>query len=249
MLRVAVWIKASNLVPDSAAKYPGTWAVGITPLWFAKYGNNDGYNNVGPGNDYTFAFPPVTSFDWTQYSVDIQVPTGVNVAALEARLHVYSTFVGTVYFDDLTITKLTAPQISTIGDFEQTLPSFWNIGKQPAGSTLTWATDQYRSMGHSLKITKTVTSDTAEWVSDNMCDIWSPQISANVDILLGAYVKTSGVNIDRPDEAADRPECSDKQWLDCRHGLCGIDIASPRCMETDCIVCRREERNRNSMGR
>ena len=204
VLRVSVWIKASNLVPDSAAKYPGTWAVGITPLWFAKFGNNDGYNNVGPGNDYTFAFPPVTSFDWTQFTLDIQVPAGVNAAALETRLHVYSTFVGTVYFDDLTITRLDVPQIGVVGGFEQTLPSYWNIGNQPGGSTLTWATDQSRSMGHSLKMTKTATSDTAAWISDNMADIWSPQISANVDILLGAYVKTSGVNTS--------PSTDDQKW-------------------------------------
>ncbi|HTR80661.1 MAG TPA: T9SS type A sorting domain-containing protein, partial [Bacteroidota bacterium] len=106
IMRVSVWIKASGLVPDSAAKYPGTWAVGITPLWFAKYGNNDGYNNVGPATDYTFTFPNVTSFDWTQYTEDIVVPAGVNATALETRLHIYSTFVGTVYFDDLTVQKV-----------------------------------------------------------------------------------------------------------------------------------------------
>ena len=106
IVRLSVWIKASGLVPDSAAKYPGTWAVGFTPLWFAKYGNNDGYNPVGPSNDYTFTFPNVTSFGWTEYSLDVQVPAGVGVTALETRLHVYSTFVGTVYFDDLTVQKV-----------------------------------------------------------------------------------------------------------------------------------------------
>jgi hypothetical protein len=203
-LRISVWIKASNLVPDSAAKYPGTWAVGFTPLWFAQYGNNDGYNPVGPSPDYTFAFPPVTSFDWTQYSLDVQVPTGVGAKALEVRLHVYTQFVGTIYFDDLTVTKLDVPQISGIGGFESNLPSFWNIGSQPGGATLTWATDQSHSMGHSLKITKSATSDTAAWISDNMCDIWSPTNPKNVDILVGAYVKTSGVNTS--------PTTDDQKW-------------------------------------
>ena len=189
-VRISVWIKASGLVPDSAAANPTTWAVGITPQWAAKYGNNDGYNTQG--SDYQFVFPAVTSFDWTEYSVNVAVPAGVS--ALETRLHVYSTFVGTVYFDDLTITKVNVPQLSAVGGFEGTLPSFWNIGNQPTNSTLTWATDQFRSLGHSLKITKTATSDTAAWVSSNMCDIWSPTVPANVDILLGAYVMTSGVN-------------------------------------------------------
>ena len=78
-------------------------------MWFAKYGNNDGYNTVGPGNDYTFVFPQDTAFGWTQYSLDVQVPTGVGVKALETRLHIYSTFVGTVYFDDLTVQKVSGP--------------------------------------------------------------------------------------------------------------------------------------------
>ncbi|HTX18285.1 MAG TPA: FlgD immunoglobulin-like domain containing protein, partial [Bacteroidota bacterium] len=107
-VRISVWIKASGLVPDSAAKNPGTWAVGITPLWFAQFGANSGYNTVGPGNDYTFTFPSVTSFDWTKYSVTLQVPPGVGAKALETRIHVYSTFVGTVYFDDLTFQKVSS---------------------------------------------------------------------------------------------------------------------------------------------
>src|SRR5208283_5019194 len=94
--------------------------------------------------------------------------------------------------------------IYSIGGFEGTLPSYWNIGNQPTSSTLTWATDQFRSMGHSLKITKTATSDTAAWISSNMCDIWSPTMNANVDILLGAYVKTSGVNT--------APSTDDQKW-------------------------------------
>ncbi len=194
-VRISVWIKASGLLPDSAAAHPTTWAVGITPQWDKVFGNNDGYNGTGP--DYQFVFPSVTSFDWTQYSVTIQVPatvSGVAPVALETRLHVYSTFVGTVYFDDLTITKVDVPQLSAIGGFEGSLPAYWTMGNQPTNATLTWATDQSRSLGHSLKITKTATSDTAAWISTNMCDIWSPTISANVDILLGAYVKTSGVN-------------------------------------------------------
>ena len=102
-VRVSVWIKASGLVPDSAAKNPTTWSVGLTPQWSAKFGNNDGYNTQG--SDYQFVFPAVSSFDWTQYTLDLIVPTGV--VALETRLHVYSTFVGTVYFDDLDVEKIT----------------------------------------------------------------------------------------------------------------------------------------------
>ena len=92
-----------------------------------------------------------------------------------------------------------------IGGFEGSLPSYWNIGNQPSGATLSWATDQSRSMGHSLKIVKpSATADSAAWISDNMCDIWSPQHSKNVDIFLGAYVRTQGVNT--------APATEDAKW-------------------------------------
>jgi hypothetical protein len=132
----------------------------------------------------------------------VQVPEGVNAQALEVRLHVYSRFTGTVYFDDLTVTKLEVPGINTIGGFEGNLPSYWTKGNTPGGVSLDWASDDSRSFGHSLKITKpSTTSDSAAWVSQNMCDIWSPQHLKNVDILLGAYVKTAGVNINPATES------------------------------------------------
>jgi len=116
-VRLSVWVKASGLLPDSAAAHPNTWSVGFTPLFFATVGNNDGYNPTGP--DAYFQFPAgVTSFDWTQYSTTFVVPTeslattGGNkgpVNSLEIRLHVYSTFVGTVYFDDVTVERIGGP--------------------------------------------------------------------------------------------------------------------------------------------
>jgi hypothetical protein len=200
-IRLSVWIKASGLVPDSAAKYPSTWAVGITPQFFSKVGNNDGFD--GSGSDYQFTFPNVTSFNWTQYSVDVTVPMD-KPAGMEFRLHIYSQFVGTIYFDDLSVTKITAPTFAQIAGFEGTAPSFWSIANQPAGSTVTWATDQFVSMGHSIKISKTATSDTAAWVSDNMCDIWSPTVTPNVDLLFGAWIKTQNVNTN--------PTSDDQKW-------------------------------------
>ncbi len=199
-LRLSVWLKGSNLVPDSAALYPGTWSVGLTPLWFAKGGNNDGYD-VLQANDYTWQFPAATSFDWKQYTLDVEVPADAKV--LEVRLHVYARFTGTIYWDDLTVEKLDIPTITEIGGFEGMMPAFWNEGNT-GGATLTWATDQHHSGLRSLKIAKTTTGDSASFVSDNMCDIWSPQHSKNVDIFLGAWVRTQGVNVS--------PATEDAKW-------------------------------------
>ena len=103
VLRVSVWIKASGLVPDSADAYPVTWATGFSVGFFKSNSNWDGFNNVSGPVDYQFVFPRVTSFDWTQYTLDVTVPSDPLAKALEVRLHPYARFVGTVYFDDLTV--------------------------------------------------------------------------------------------------------------------------------------------------
>jgi hypothetical protein len=102
VLRISMWIKASNLVPDSAAAYPGTWSVGVTPIFHSGWLPNSAYDEIG-AHDYTFTFPNVTSFDWTQYYVDVTVPNDASVKALSVRPHVYSRFTGTVYYDDITV--------------------------------------------------------------------------------------------------------------------------------------------------
>ncbi len=202
IIRVGVWIKANSLEPDSAYAHPTTWAVGITPQFFTQLGNNSGYN--ASGNDYQITFPNTTSFNWTQYFVDIPVPSDPATMAMELRLHVYSTFVGQVYFDDISVTDLSNYSLSDIGGFEGTAPAFWYMGNDPGGAQMSWATDQFLSMGHSLKIQKVYTPDTAAWVSKNMCDIWSPSIPANVDLHFGAWVKTQNVNTN--------PTSNDQRW-------------------------------------
>ena len=133
------------------------------------------------------------------------MPSGLGAKAMQIGLHVFNRFIGTVYFDDLQVQKVTAPTLADVGGFEGTLPSYWTMGNQPTGATLSWATDQSRSMGHSLKIVKPgATADTVSWISQNMCDIWSSTHPKNVDILLGAYVMTQGVNTS--------PTTNDQRW-------------------------------------
>ena len=100
--RISVWIKASNLVPDSAALYPTTWALGFTYGFWKGVGNNDGFNNIGGYPiDMQFVLPSVTQFDWTEYFIDIPVPNDPEAVAMSVRLHAYLRFTGTVYWDDL----------------------------------------------------------------------------------------------------------------------------------------------------
>ena len=106
-VRISVWVKANNLVPDSAALYPTTWAAGFTYGFWKGNGNNDGWNSLdGYPKDMQFTFPAVTSFDWTQYSIDVQVPNTADAKAISVRLHAYTRLTGTLYFDDLSIEKI-----------------------------------------------------------------------------------------------------------------------------------------------
>src|SRR5512137_1502139 len=106
------------------------------------------------------------------------------------------TFVGVMAFPQ-------GLNINAGGSFEGTSPAFWNTGNT-GGATLTWATDQHRSGLRSMKIEKTTTGDSASFVSDNMCDIWAPIHNKNVDIFLGAWVRTQGVNVN--------PVADDAKW-------------------------------------
>ena len=46
VVRIKVWIKAKNLVPDSAAAYPDPWSCGFTPIFFGSADNNAGFGPI-----------------------------------------------------------------------------------------------------------------------------------------------------------------------------------------------------------
>ncbi|GBD88507.1 hypothetical protein BMS3Abin03_02443 [bacterium BMS3Abin03] len=112
VMRVSVWLKASDLVPDSAALWPETWAVGFTYGFWKGVGNNDGWNSIdGYPQDVQFVLPAVTEFDWIGYSIDVPVPDDPEAVAMSVRLHVYSRFTGTIYWDDLEVRPVTVTDV------------------------------------------------------------------------------------------------------------------------------------------
>ncbi|KUG25997.1 hypothetical protein ASZ90_004177 [hydrocarbon metagenome] len=191
ILRISLWVKGENLEPDSVAVVGDQWSLAITPIFHNTLGNNEGWGEFW-ASDIPLVFPHATSFDWTQFYVDIPVQEGA--VSISVRIHPLGRFQGTIYCDALTIEKLDIPEISEIGSFEQGLPSYWTKGSEPGGSTLTWATDQFISMGRSLKITKNATGEAAMWESENMADLWSPLHYKDVDINMGVSYRTEGVN-------------------------------------------------------
>ncbi len=207
VLRISVWIKGANLQPDSAIVVGDPWSVSLTAIYHTTLGNNEGFGDYAASNDIPLKFPNATQFDWRKFYVDVTIPeppTGQTARSISVRLHPLGRFSGTVWMDDLNVEKLALPDLNAIGSFEQPLPSYWNKATEPTGATLTWATDQFRSMGKSLKIEKTATADSAMWESDNMVDLWSQRHYANVDIKFGMYYMTSGVNTN--------PANDDERW-------------------------------------
>ncbi len=104
----------------------------------------------------------------------------------------------------LQIPLLAQSGVNGVGSFEQDLPSYWTIGSPEGEGTLSWANDEFRSMGRSLKIEKGVTTEAAMWESDNMVDLWSDRHFKDVDIKFGMYYMTSGVNTN--------PTTEDEKW-------------------------------------
>jgi hypothetical protein len=208
VLRISVWIKGANLEPDSAISVGDQWSVSLTAIYHTTISNNGGFGQYAASPDIPLHFPNATEFDWQKFSVVVTIPEppqGQIARSISVRLHPLGRFSGTVWMDDLTVEKLPIPGLNEIGSFEQALPSYWTKGSEPTNSTLTWATDEFRSMGKSLKIEKTATTDSAAWVSENMCDLWSEKHFANVDINLGMYYMTQGVNTN--------PQNDDERWF------------------------------------
>ena len=93
----------------------------------------------------------------------------------------------------------------TNGGFESGEPSLWTAEPgTSAGVALSWATDQVQGGTHSLKIVKPNTGSMARWMSGNNVRYWVNDIPSGVDIKLGAYVKTEGVNTN--------PASDDEKW-------------------------------------
>lgn len=92
----------------------------------------------------------------------------------------------------------------SMGGFESGKPSLWSAEAGASGATLSWASDQKHNGTKSLKIEKAGTAGSARWVSGNNVRYWVDKIGKGVDIKIGAWVKTQGVNTN--------PANADAKW-------------------------------------
>jgi hypothetical protein len=133
------------------------------------------------------------STDWTQYFWIVTVP--VDAKAISVRARTWPLWTGTSYWDDFAVEPLSSTSIiGAAGGFESGKPALYSAEAGTSGATLTWAEDQKHSGTRSLKIVKAATTGSARWVSGNNVRYWVDNVSKGVDIKIGAWVKTSGVN-------------------------------------------------------
>ncbi len=195
---LSAWVKTGSIKKDSV--FNASYALGFTWTWHTKlFADAGGWNEFGSG-EYRFVLKD-TSSNWTQYQVIITVPDN-SVRAVSVRPRAYPLWTGVAYYDDFELSPLNPTNIvQSVAGFESGKPSLWQ--PEAGGATLTWATDQtYNGSPHSLKIVKTGTGTVSRWLSTNMVRYWVDNIPRNVDIKLGAYVKTSGVNTAPANDAA-----------------------------------------------
>ncbi|MCH8942638.1 MAG: T9SS type A sorting domain-containing protein [Bacteroidetes bacterium] len=108
VLRISVWIKGENLLPDSALVVGDPWTIAITPIFHTTLGNNEGFGDYW-ASDIPLTFPNATAFDWTQFYVDVTVPeppAGKEAKSITIRLHPLGRWQGTVWMDALEIKKI-----------------------------------------------------------------------------------------------------------------------------------------------
>jgi hypothetical protein len=78
--------------------------------------------------------------------------------------------------------------------FEGDEPNYFSPGGTSPTADISWATNEYRTGGHSLMISKPNADGTASWISEDLYRYWSVYVSADVGMEVGAWVKLDGVN-------------------------------------------------------
>ncbi len=187
---VSAWVMTSGIKKDSV--FNASSQLGFTATWHSKlFADAGGWNEVG-GADYRFTLKD-TATGWTQYSWIVTAPADANAISVRARS--WPLWTGVSYWDDFAVEPLANTSIiGSAGGFESGKPSLFTAEAGTSGATLTWASDQKHNGTKSLKIVKATTVGSARWVSGNNVRYWVDNIPSGVDIKIGAWVKTSGVN-------------------------------------------------------
>ncbi len=184
----SVWVK-TDLPAGMAdlANTDPTYGMGFTVTWHDGTMGADGWGQIGEFQD---RFPVASDQSgWTLYQSVGTPPAGATQFSIRARL--WHFFTGTTYWDDFHVAR--AEGLSNPG-FEGDEPNYFSPGGTNALGFMSWATDESRTGGRSLKIEKTTTNHPASWVSEDLYRFWDIFVGQNVGMEVGAWVKMVGVS-------------------------------------------------------
>ena len=202
---LSAWVKTEGVIPDSV--FNDAYSIGFTVTWHPDMFEDvkgDGWV-MESSSDFPQFYLRKAEEDWQQLVAVYTIPSDA-IGAVSIRLRIWHQFIGTVYWDDIEFSLLSDTDLmADYGTFDSGVPHFWQPVTANSGATLTWATDEAHAPPRSLKIEKPGTaSEGARWLSDGQVRYWNPKVPEGVDIKVGAYVKTEGVNIN--------PATEDAKW-------------------------------------
>jgi hypothetical protein len=200
---VSFWVRHAN-VPSPETIGEDNNNIGITVLWYenmeagaAGYGELGGLD-IRLNGDYNDQVIPlatrIADSGWKQYAFVVYPRTGA--IGMETRLRYWHGFEGTTHWDDVFVAPVSnvlaeVPNLLRGGDFEATRPALWTPLVPMATAGADWSSDRSRSPGYSLKLWGT---GAAEWKQQEAVRHWVARILGNLEIEVGGWVYTEGVN-------------------------------------------------------
>ncbi|GBD02102.1 T9SS type A sorting domain-containing protein [Rhodothermus bifroesti] len=197
---VSFWVRYEGVGnPDSIGL--GNYNIGLTALWYNQMESGAaGWGEIGGvdirlNGDYNDQVIPlaerVDSSGWRQYAFVLYPKAGA--VGMELRLRYWHAFTGTTYWDDVFIAPVSQvlaalPNLLSDGGFELGVPSYWRA----EGLGAEWTRERSRTPEWSLKLSG---SGSSAWIQDEAVRNWTPRIAGNLELLVGGWVWTEGVNV------------------------------------------------------
>ncbi len=164
------------------------------------YHNDDaGWAEIG-GEDFFVVDQSAADHDWRLYEFTFIPPGGATRISIRPRLQHQA--IGNTYWDDIRIYPVEIAKKNFSFD-ESLIPAYWSA-RNASNALVEWASDQYRSPERSLKINDADGNDEPMWVSGNLAKLqWNNTtgITKAVEMEVGGWVKTQGVNVNPADAA------------------------------------------------
>jgi len=153
------------------------------------------------GQDFFVVDQSQADRDWRLYTFTFTPPANATRVSARARLQHQAT--GKTYWDDFRLYPVEVARKNLTFD-ESTRPAYWESFKN-GDAVVAWSGDEFRSAERSLALSKNAGSNADPvWLARQLAKInWNPTtgVTANVEMEIGGWVKTVGVNTNPASDA------------------------------------------------